>query len=192
MSVMFRAMYRLGFKPWDTGVSPPELKDLIEGAGARPAGRALDLGCGTGTNAVYLARHGWDVTAVDFVPRAVAMARDKADAAGVPARLLVGDVTRLGELGVGDGYTFVLDMGCLHSIPDGRRDAYVEGVTAATSPGADFLAWGFYVRPSRLVNASLTTDEVERRFGKDWDFVRAWGGEQPERFQGRWYHLKRR
>src|SRR5690242_12734972 len=128
MSVMFRTMYRLGFKPWDTGVSPPELKELIEGPQARQPGKALDLGCGTGTNSVYMTQHGWQVIGVDFVPRAIEMAKMKSKEADASTRFLVGDVTRLGDLGIGDGFTLVLDMGCLHSIPESRRDAYVQGV----------------------------------------------------------------
>lgn len=189
---MFRAMYRLGFKPWDTGVSPPELKELVEGPQARRPGRALDLGCGTGTNSLYMAAHGWETTGVDFVPRAIDMAQRKAHAANVAARFLVGDVTRLGDLEFKRACTLVLDMGCLHSIPEARRDAYVAGVTAATAPGADFLVWGFYKAPTFLVNAHLTEEEVERRFDPGWRLVRAWGGEQPDRFAGRWYHLQRK
>jgi SAM-dependent methyltransferase len=192
VSVIFRAMYRLGFTPWDSGQTPPEVKELIEGPDARKPGKALDLGCGTGTNAIYLAQHGWDATGIDFVPRAIETAAAKASAAKVKVRLLRGDVTRLGELGVGEGYSFVLDMGCLHSIPEGRRDAYAAGVTRVTKAGADFLIWGFYARPNAFVRVSLTRDEVEHLFGNDWELVRAWGGEQPDRFPGRWYHLNRR
>ena len=192
MSLMFRAMYRLGFKPWDSGVSPPELTSVIEGPDRRAPGKALDLGCGTGTNSVYMARHCWDVTGIDFVPRAIATAKAKAREAGVGPRLLVGDVTRLGELGVGGDVTLALDLGCFHSIRDDRRDAYVDGLTKATAPGADYLVWGFYKPPTRLVNAHLTQDEVERRFQASWDVVRAWSGDRPDRFAGRWYHLKRR
>ena len=192
MSFIFRAMYRFGFTPWDSGVSPPELKELIEGPEARTPGKALDLGCGTGTNAIYMTQHGWTVTAIDFVPRAIASASTKAEAAKVAPRLVVGDVTRLGELGIGDGYSLVFDLGCFHAIPQDRRDAYVGGVTAAAAPGADYLLWGFYRRINWETNALVTKDEVEKRFTKDWDLVRAWGGEQPDRFPGRWYHLKRR
>ena len=189
---MFRTMYRLGFKPWDSGVTPPELKEIIEGPDARAPGKALDLGCGTGTNAIYMAQHGWEVTAIDFVPRAIAMAKAKAAAAKVAPRLIRGDVTRLDDLGVGGGYTLVFDLGCLHSIPQARRDAYAAGVTKAAAPGADFLVWGFYARPSPVINARLTKEEVEHLFSKAWEIVRVWGGEQSDRFPGRWYHLRRR
>ena len=193
VSVLFRLMYRIGFKPWDSGVSPPELRGLIEGPSARKQGRALDLGCGTGTNAIYMTSHGWDVTAIDFVPRAIAAARKKAAAAKASPRLVVGDVTRLTELGVGDGYSLVFDLGCLHSIPDARRGAYVGGVNAVTVSGADYLVWGFFPNnPNPLLTAKLSREELEQRFGSGWDLVRAWGGEEPDRFPGGWYHLRKR
>ena len=189
---MFRAMYRFGFTPWDSGVTPPELKELIEGANPRKAGKALDLGCGTGTNAIYLTQHGWEVTAIDFVPRAVEAAKRKAEAAKVRPRLIVGDVTKIDELNVGDGYSLFFDLGCFHAIPQSRRDDYVTGVSKRATQGADFLLWGFYRQPNAFTNARVSKEEIEERFGKDWNLARAWGGEQPDRFPGRWYHLTRR
>ena len=192
MSMVFRAMYRFGFTPWDSGVPPPELKELIEGPDARTPGKAMDLGCGTGTNAIYLTHHGWQVTAIDFVPRAIERARAKAEAANVRPAIMVGDVTRLDELKVGDGYSLVFDQGCFHAIPQQRRNAYVEGVSKRANRGADFLLWGFYAKPNAFTNAHVSQEEIDQRFGKDWNLERAWGGEQPDRFPGRWYHLKRR
>lgn len=193
MSVIFRTMYRFGFTPWDSGVSPPELKRLVEGPDARPPGKALDLGCGTGTNSIYMARHGWQATGVDFVPRAIRLARAKAEAAKATPRLIVGDVTRLDALDVGDGYTLALDQGCLHAIPEARRDAYAAGVAKATSAGADFLIFGFYRRLNFEANVMLTQEQVDHLFSRDWELVRAWGGDNPRpEFPGRWYHLKRR
>ena len=192
MSFILRAMYRFGFTPWDSGVSPPELKELVEGPNRKTPGKALDLGCGTGTNAIYMTQHGWEVTAIDFVPRAIATARAKALAAKVSPRLILGDVTKLDELKVGDRYSFVFDLGCFHAIPQERRDAYVAGATNAATSGADFLLWGFYRKLNWETNAMVSREEIEQRFTEHWELVRAWGGEQPDRLPGRWYHLRRK
>lgn len=193
MSVFFRAAYRFGFKPWDSGVSPPELVSFVD---THPAGRSLDLGCGTGTNTIYLTQKGWDATGVDFVPRAIDVAKKKAAAAGVAPRLLVGDVTRLTELGIGDGYDLILDLGCFHSIPDAGRDDYVRGASAVAAQGSTLLLFGF-TRKDRsrplgpLGPRGLKPDEVRSRFAGDWDLV----GDQPGRpmrgLDAAWYTLRR-
>ena len=135
--------YRAGKPPWDTGVTPPELVALVEGHGALPPGRALELGCGTGTNAIYLARHGWEVVAVDLIDRAVDQARAKAAAAGVAVRLLCGDATRLDELDVPGPYDLFFDLSCYCGIPLHRRDAYAAGLTHRAAPGARLLMFGY-------------------------------------------------
>lgn len=72
---VYRMFYGLGLRICERGVPPSDLVELVEGPEALPPGRALDLGCGTGTDSVYLATQGWDVTGVDMVPRALAAAR---------------------------------------------------------------------------------------------------------------------
>ena len=81
--------------PWDSGISPPELLEFIT---KYPPGRAIDLGCGTGTNVITLTEHGWQVSGVDFVPRAIKIARRKIKAAKIDADLHVGDVTKLRQI----------------------------------------------------------------------------------------------
>jgi SAM-dependent methyltransferase len=172
---VYRAAYRLGLTVWDRGAPVSDLVELVEGPSAVPPGRALDIGCGTGTESIYLAEHGWDVTGVDMVPKALSLARRKAAAAGVSPRFVEADVTRLRDFGVGDGYDLLLDFGCFHTIPPGQRDAYVESVSDAAAPGSTFLLYGF-TRPPRLapMHAGLTTDEVRERFnGSRWDMVSA-------------------
>ncbi len=71
MSISYRLLYLLGFTPWDQGVIRPELIEVVDGPDALPVGRALDIGCGTGTQSIYLAQHGWQVTGVDFVRKAL-------------------------------------------------------------------------------------------------------------------------
>jgi 2-polyprenyl-3-methyl-5-hydroxy-6-metoxy-1,4-benzoquinol methylase len=82
MSLIYRVMCRVGFTPWDNGQVPEELSAFVEGSGALPAGRALDIGCGTGIQAMYLARNGWRVTAIDAVERPLERARARARAEG--------------------------------------------------------------------------------------------------------------
>ena len=86
----------------------------------------------------------------------------------------------------------MFDLGCFHVIAQDRRDSYVDGATRAATQGADFLLWGFYRKPNWETNAMVSKEEIEQRFTRDWELLRAWGGEQPDRFPGRWYHLRRR
>ena len=81
--LLYRTAYLLHINVWDRTLPPPGLVELIEGPSRLPPRRALDLGCGTGTETIYLARHGWDATGVDLVPRALAIARRRAARAGV-------------------------------------------------------------------------------------------------------------
>lgn len=135
--LFYRLMY-FRQPPWDTGVSPPELLEFLE---SRAPGRALDLGCGTGTNVITMAKRGWDVTGVDFVPRAISRARRKAYQAGVRADLLTGDVTRLER--VEGTFDFALDIGCYHSLSRTGRRSYRENLYERLNPGGEYLLYGF-------------------------------------------------
>src|SRR5512142_1701758 len=125
MQKLFRRLlfhyWYFGQPPWDTGVSPPELLEFIT---AHRPGRAIDIGCGTGTNVVTLAQAGWKVTGVDFAPRAIKLARRKVIQAGLQAELSVNDATRLE--GIKGSFDFAFDLGCFHTIPAASRDKYLE------------------------------------------------------------------
>lgn len=192
MSFFFRAAYLL--KPWDSGVPAPELVSVVEGPDRLEPGKALDLGCGTGTNSIYMAQRGWETTGIDFVPRAVAQARRKAAAAGASPRLLVGDVTRLTELGLGTGYGLLLDLGCFHSIPDGGRDAYVSGASAVAAPGATMLMFAMVRRgdAGRVGPRGVAAGEVARRFASGWEIVREEAAMPMFGNDSAWYRLRRR
>lgn len=159
--------------PWDMDAPRPELVDLIECRGLAP-GRTIDMGCGTGDNAIYLAGNGFDVVGIDISGRAIAKARRKAATAGAAPRFLEGDVTRLGDFG--EPFDLVVDNGCLHSLIDERaRAAYVRGVARLTRAGSHVFLRGFVrcaegeLRPlerlARRFHAGLSDDEVAARFG---------------------------
>jgi len=128
--------------PWDTGISPPELLAFIK---RHTPGRALDLGCGTGTNALTLASHGWHVTAVDFARRAIAIARQKARRAGLPVDFHLGDVTQFN--GESRPFDLVLDIGCFHSLPIAARQAYARNLPRLLAPQGTLLMYAFFKNP---------------------------------------------
>ena len=105
--------YRSGTPPWDSGRPSSELIRVVEGEHISPC-RAIELGCGTGTNAVWLAQRGFDVTAVDLVPLAIEQAVDRAANAGVKIRFLSLDLLTLPDLGAPFGFLF--DRGCYHAV----------------------------------------------------------------------------
>jgi len=193
MSFFFRTAYLLRFKPWDSGVPPPELVAVIEGKDSLQSGKALDLGCGTGTNCIYLAQQGWEATGVDFVPRAIRAARRKTAAAGVSPRFVHGDVTRLTALGLGDGYHLVLDLGCFHSLPDAGRGAYVNGATQLAQPGATMLLFCFVRRtkPPRIGPRGVAPGEVAQRFAAGWQLLKEVPGRPMGGLDAAWYRLRR-
>jgi SAM-dependent methyltransferase len=192
-NLRFRLMYRRGLTPWDSGVPPPELIEVIEGKRRLPTGRALDVGCGTGTTTVYLASHGWQVTGVDFVPRAIRAARTKAAAAQLSVAFLVGDVTRLHEYPIEPGFDLLFDQGCFHSLPEAAQPAYAHEVTRMARSGATYLLYAFGRQSEeprrRFFPKGVTPDEVGARFS-DFELVEARPGTDP--FGSHWYTLRRR
>ncbi len=103
--------YAAGPLPWDTGEVCMHLRGYVERAGV-PAGRVLEIGCGTGTNAVYLASLGVDVVATDVSPRAVERARQRAAEAGVVIELAVVDY--LSQDAPGGPFALIFDRGVWH------------------------------------------------------------------------------
>lgn len=137
----YRTLYRLGIVPWDQPGAPAPLADIVEGPTALPPAQALDLGCGTGRQSHYLAAHGWSVTAVDYAPEAIAMARRSHAQGHVVWR--VADVTEPGAVDpdgrLAGATSLLLDNGCLHGVPVGRRTGWATTVSALAAPGAVLL-----------------------------------------------------
>jgi SAM-dependent methyltransferase len=169
--------------PWDTGIAVPELARAIEG---RPAGWALDLGCGTGTNLRFLAEHGWQGTGVDFVGRAVRQARRRLRAHAGRVQVLQGDVTRLDTLPLRDDYDLALDVGCQHSLSDEGRARYAAGLARRVKPGGTYLVYAFLPADDHAMG--LTRGAMEAAFAPHFALARYEAG------QGRpsaWYTFVR-
>lgn len=135
--LLFQYWY-FGRPRWDTGISPPELLDFIE---KHLAARAIDIGCGTGTNIITLAKAGWQVTGVDFAPRAIQLAKQKLRSTGTQADLYVSDATDL--KGIVGPYEFALDIGCFHSIQKDGKAKYLKQLDRILAPNGFWLMYGF-------------------------------------------------
>lgn len=137
MSSLYERMlqrYALGQLPWDDELPPPE---VITTLATLPAGRALDLGCGYGRAAIYMARRGWEVDGVDFIPQAIEEAQRRATAAGVEVRWHVGDVTALTFLT--PPYDLALDVGCGHALDAAQWAVYQASLQRWLRPAGLYL-----------------------------------------------------
>jgi SAM-dependent methyltransferase len=180
----YAVMYRTGHTPWDTGVTPPEVVDLVEGVHALRPGRALDLGCGTGTNVAYLARHGWTAVGVDASRQAIDRAT-RATAGVTGASVVRGDVTKLAALPIDGTFDLVLDIGCFHSIERSRRADYAAGVAERTDTGATLFVFAF----RRRGMVGVTAREMRDRFAPAFEPVGRIAGTNPP--GAAWYRLRR-
>jgi len=194
--LFFDFQYRFSKPRWDSGVTPPEIVAFIENKST--TGRALDLGCGTGTNSIYLAQHGFNVVGVDFSSKAIATARAKAQRANLEIDFRVADVTRLESLGLREPFDFVLDIGCLHAIDAAGRARYADGISRMTHPGSIFMLYAFSPRaenePGHLLqlrNVGITPEEVQQLFRQEFTLERVEHGGDRDQRKSAWYWFKR-
>ena len=153
---------------WDVGRAASELRKIVDDGTIRP-GRALVLGCGTGTNAIYLASKGFAVTGVEVAPTALVLAERQARKAKVRVRWLVADVTAMSEM---EPFDFIFDRGCYHHVQLYDSAGFVKGVDRLTRSGGHFLLLAGNANqprhggPPRVEETKLVSD-----FAKTWDFV---------------------
>ncbi len=139
MKQFYEITYRYFRAPWDIGARE-ELVSLVEGGRVKPC-RAIDLGCGAGANAIYLAQHGFDVTGVDYAEAAIEKARACAREVGVQVNFLVDDLTNLRH--ASGTFDFLLDYGVLDDLRPRQREPYLRNMLPLTHSGSLYLLWGF-------------------------------------------------
>jgi len=164
--LFFRWRYWRGQTPWDTYVTPPEVTAWVAQANL-PRGRALDLGCGSGTNAIYLAQQGFETVGIDFVPRAIERARARARAANVTVEFRCADVLKPGTFAA--PFDFLLDIGCLHNFGAAAQTRYAANARQWTKPGATLLLYAFFPHRRGARNWGLARADVEALFARAFD-----------------------
>ncbi len=124
--------------PWNIETPPDALVELVNSGKVKPC-KTIDLGCGAGNYAVYLAGIGFDVTGIDISPAAIKIARENAKKKGVKCNFLAADV--LGDLDeVRETFDFAYDWELLHHIFPDKRKKYLKNVYKILNPGGKYLS----------------------------------------------------
>jgi SAM-dependent methyltransferase len=165
----FGLMYRLGFLPWERRDVAESWRPMLDGPHPPPPGRALDVGCGSGRDAVYLAGRGWRVTGVEFIDRALASTRQRAANEGVEVEWVKGDVAELARLGLEPGYDLLYDFGCIHGLPDAARRGAAAGLTELAAPGATLLILAFKAGRRMLLPRGIDSEDLLALLGDGWN-----------------------
>ena len=166
----FEEMYD-GSPPWETGRPQPAFVRLFEQG--LIGGEVLDVGCGTGENAIFFAQRGLNVTGVDAVEKAIESARCKARDRGVNIPFLVHDALDL--LSLNKTFDTVIDSGLFHCFSDHQRIAYVNGLGGVLRAGGLYLLMCFYEHETREGGPRRVTQAELRQV-----FVRGWSVERVE------------
>jgi len=187
-------MYRLGTPPWETGRPAPELVRVVEALKLRPCA-VLELGCGSGSNAIWLSKKRYEVTAVDSAPLAIERARLRCEQQNGLVRFLLNDVFDVSKsLG---RFDFVFDVGFYHFIRQAELERFLDMLWWVTKPGSLYLtlagAAGEVVEGGP---PQVTEDQVRTELGRLFETVeirpfRFESSTRPEGFLG-WSCLMRR
>ncbi|MEC9375914.1 MAG: class I SAM-dependent methyltransferase [Pseudomonadota bacterium] len=126
----------------------------------RIPGKALDIGCGAGTDSVFLAQQGWDVTSLDFVPKALEFTQQRAEKAGVSVTAVEADITQWEP---STQFDLVLDHGLLHNMDPVRYSAYRDCVLKALAPDADFILLHWHPLFKNQADGKMGPTRVDRK-----------------------------
>ncbi len=162
---IFEQAYHDGLPPWDIGRAQHEFVALEEAG--EIVGDVLDVGCGTGENALYLAGRGHEVWGVDAVPAAIERARQKAEERGAAATFLVADALDLTALG--RTFETAIDSGLFHALSDADRPRFVRSLASVLPPGGTY----FMLAISELDSEGpaplrVTQQEIRAAFADGW------------------------
>ncbi len=151
--------------PWDIGRPQQEIVRLEETG--QITGTVLDVGCGTGDNALFLARCGHDVVGLDSVERAIEAARRKADERGLSATFIRGEILSLRE--IGRTFDTVIDSGLFHTLSDNERLLFVRNLHEVLVPGGSYFMLAFSdLEPAGYGPRRITKQEIQDSFSDGW------------------------
>lgn len=150
-----------GTPPWDLDHPQPAFQTLIQSWGVKP-GRALDIGCGRGENAIMLAMNGCDATGIDLAEKAISDAKAKAIERHVKLNFVVGNVLQMDRLFAEGEFDVVIDSGLFHVMMDEERPVFAQQVHRILKNGGKYFMLCFsdkepgeYELPRRVSKAEI-------------------------------------
>ena len=152
--------YPLEALPWELGKPRKVLIDLVE-KGLVKKGKALDICCGAGTNALYLAKKGFQVTGIDISSKAVEYAKEKARKASARIQFQVENFLNLPF--EDEEFDFIFDMGCFHHVKVEDRSTFIGGIHRVLKRGGSYLVVCFSYRNGPAWN-HFTKEQIIQLF----------------------------
>ncbi|OYQ38272.1 hypothetical protein CHU92_05840 [Flavobacterium cyanobacteriorum] len=166
----FTLSYKLNFAEWDVSAAQPDLVKLVN-SGRLPGKRVLDIGCGLGDNAIYMATEGYDVTGIDYVTSGIKVARKRASKTNTCINFGVADAFSLSSFK--NEFDIVTDFGLYHNVPAGKLPLYLDNITKVLKPGGFFIiqSFGSGAPKSRFGPRLVTEPELHKVFGLPWEIL---------------------
>ena len=152
--------YPLEALPWELGRPRKVLVELVE-KGLIKRGKALDICCGAGTNALYLTKKGFQVTGIDISSKAIEYAKEKAREANARTRFQVQNFLNLPF--EDEEFDFVFDMGCFHHVKVKDRSTFIRGIHRVLKKGGSYLMVCFSYRNGPVWN-HFTKEQIIQLF----------------------------
>ena len=168
----YKLAYSIGFHPWEDAERHNPFVEKItqilereESGSSAPYGKALDIGCGSGVWAIYLAKRGWEVTGVDIVNKALRRAEDRMKKESVNIQLVKDDATELHK--IGKSYKLLLDTGTFHGLSHSQRIAMGIAINKIAAQDATILLLVWDPKWRAFLPGGASRKEIEACF-PDW------------------------
>lgn len=147
--------------PWETVEPDKELIHLVKEKKIKLE-NVLDIGCGSGTNSIFLAKSGANVTGLDISPSAIEIATERARRENVSCKFIVDNAY---DLNFPDNeFTFIFDRGCFHHIPSELREKYIDGLSKVLKKDGDYYLQAFSEKNNWGVDNEFSIDEIKIYF----------------------------
>ncbi|WP_373511266.1 class I SAM-dependent methyltransferase [Persicitalea sp.] len=163
----FNLSYRFGFAEWDVNKPQPDLIRLVEEG--KIAGKTiLDIGCGSGDNAIYLAQKGFQVTGLDYSDKGIEVAKRRAAKENVTVKFDVADAFNLSN--INQQFDIVIDYGLYHNIDMDKMPLYLENIRQVLKTGGQFIiqAFGEKSPKQKFAPRQVSETEIRNEFSQNW------------------------